>query len=104
MTGSSTVPAPDAAPGEAEGASAATGSTPASAWLAELAFATDAGDAAGRILMDRYERLERIDHKSARDVVTEADHQSEELIIAAIRERFPADAILAEESGSHAAR
>ena len=31
--------------------------------------------------MDRYERLERIDYKSARDVVTEADHLSEELII-----------------------
>jgi myo-inositol-1(or 4)-monophosphatase len=74
-----------------------------SAWAAELAFASDTAEAAGRILMDRYERLERIDHKSARDVVTEADHQSEELIIAAIRARFPADAILAEESGSHAA-
>lgn len=73
------------------------------AWAPELAFATDTALAAGRILMDRYERLERIDHKSARDVVTEADHQSEELIIAAIRDRFPADAILAEESGSHAA-
>ena len=35
--------------------------------------------------MDRYERLERIDYKSARDVVTEADHLSEELIIDAIR-------------------
>ena len=29
--------------------------------------------------MDRYERLERIDYKSARDVVTEADHLSEAL-------------------------
>ena len=53
--------------------------------------------------MDRYERLERIDHKSARDVVTEADHLSEALIIDAIRERHPTDAILAEESGEHRA-
>ncbi len=53
--------------------------------------------------MDRYERLERIDHKSARDVVTEADHLSEALIIDAIRERHPGDAILAEESGEHRA-
>ncbi|HUQ77570.1 MAG TPA: inositol monophosphatase family protein [Patescibacteria group bacterium] len=75
--------------------------TPTSAWAAELAFAADAALAAGRVLMDRYERLERIDHKSARDVVTEADHESEALIIAAIRTRFPADAILAEESGAH---
>ena len=53
--------------------------------------------------MDRYERLERIDYKSARDVVTEADHESEALILAAIRARFPTDAILAEETGEHQA-
>ncbi len=53
--------------------------------------------------MDRYERLEQIDYKSARDVVTEADHQSEALIVAAIKERFPGDAILAEETGEHRA-
>jgi myo-inositol-1(or 4)-monophosphatase len=53
--------------------------------------------------MDRYERLERNDHKSATDVVTEADHLSEQLVIDAIRRRFPDDAILAEESGAHAA-
>ena len=76
---------------------------PASAWAAELAFATDIVLEAGRVLMNRYERLEQIDHKSARDVVTEADHESEDLIIAAIRSRFPADAILAEESGAHPA-
>lgn len=75
----------------------------ASVWADELAFALDVADAAGRILMARYERLEKIDHKSARDVVTEADHESEELIIGAIRARFPDDAILAEESGEHRA-
>jgi myo-inositol-1(or 4)-monophosphatase len=76
---------------------------PPSAWSAELAFAIDTARLAGVVLMDRYERLERIDHKSARDVVTEADHLSEELVIRAIRARFPGDAILAEESGAHAA-
>ena len=74
---------------------------PRSAWADEVAFAVQTAAAAGAILMDRYERLERIDHKSARDVVTEADHLSEELVIAAIRSRFPEDAILAEESGTH---
>ena len=39
--------------------------------------------------MDRYERLERIDYKSARDVVTEADHLSEALILDAIRAALP---------------
>jgi myo-inositol-1(or 4)-monophosphatase len=70
---------------------------------AELAFAFDVAEQAGRILMDRYERLEQIDYKSARDVVTEADHESEALILAAIKARFPHDAILAEETGEHRA-
>jgi myo-inositol-1(or 4)-monophosphatase len=35
--------------------------------------------------------------------VTEVDHLSEDLILRAIRERFPGDGILAEESGAHRA-
>jgi myo-inositol-1(or 4)-monophosphatase len=103
-SGSAEAAAADAAAGppasEAEGSPARA----TSAWAAELAFAIDAAEAAGRILMDRYERLERVTYKSAKDVVTEADHLSEELVIRAIRERFPGDAILAEESGSHDGR
>jgi myo-inositol-1(or 4)-monophosphatase len=49
--------------------------------------------------MERYERLERIVHKSQFDVVTEVDMLSEQLIIGALRESFPGDAFLAEESG-----
>ena len=71
------------------------------AYSPELAFASEIADRAGRLLMERYERVERIDYKSARDVVTEVDHLSEELILEAIRSRFPGDAILAEESGEH---
>ncbi len=74
-----------------------------SAWAADLAFAIDIGARAGAVLMDRYERLERIHHKSAKDVVTEADTLSEKLILAAIREHSPGDGMLAEESGGHAA-
>jgi myo-inositol-1(or 4)-monophosphatase len=73
------------------------------AWAPEVAFATELARRAGAVLMDRYERVERIDYKSARDVVTEADHESEALIIEGIRARFPGDAILAEESGEHRA-
>jgi myo-inositol-1(or 4)-monophosphatase len=69
----------------------------------DLAFALALAARAGEVLMDRYERLEHIDYKSARDVVTEADHLSEELILDAIRDRHPGDAILAEESGEHRA-
>jgi myo-inositol-1(or 4)-monophosphatase len=74
-----------------------------SAWAAEVAFAARAARSAGAILMDRYERLEQIDYKSATDVVTEADHLSEAHVIEAIRGEYPGDAILAEESGTHAA-
>ena len=70
---------------------------------ADLAFSVAVAAEAGAILMDRYERLERIDYKSARDVVTEADHLSEALIIDAIRAAHPRDAILAEETGEHRA-
>jgi myo-inositol-1(or 4)-monophosphatase len=71
------------------------------AFTEELAFAEAIAVRAGEILMERYERVERVDYKSARDIVTEVDHLSEELIIAAIRARYPDDGILAEESGEH---
>jgi myo-inositol-1(or 4)-monophosphatase len=84
----------------ADGASSA--SSPAhDAFAPELRFAIAEAEKAGRLLMERYERLEHIDYKSARDVVTEADHLSEAQILGAIREAFPGDAILAEESGEH---
>jgi len=73
-----------------------------SRWANELAFATDVARQAGALLVDSYERLERIDYKSKRDVVTNADYASERLVIDAIKARFPDDAILAEESGEHA--
>lgn len=69
----------------------------------ELRFSLELARRAGAILMDRYERLEQIDYKSARDVVTEADHLSEGLIVEAIQARWPEDAILAEETGEHRA-
>ena len=71
-------------------------------WADELAFATDIARRAGAVLIDSYERLEQVDYKSKRDVVTNADYASERLVIDAIRERYPGDAILAEESGEHA--
>jgi myo-inositol-1(or 4)-monophosphatase len=70
----------------------------------ELAFGLDVAVRTGELQMARFERVERIDYKSARDVVTEVDHLSEGLILDAIRTTFPADAILAEESGGHQVR
>jgi myo-inositol-1(or 4)-monophosphatase len=75
--------------------------TPPTTTADDLAFTVGVARAAGRLLMERYERVERVDYKSARDIVTEVDHLSEELIIAAIRDRYPTDGILAEESGAH---
>jgi len=75
----------------------------ATTYADELAFGLDLARRAGAVLMDRYERLERIDYKSARDVVTEADHLSEAMIVEAIQARYARDAILAEETGEHRA-
>jgi len=77
------------------------GSPAASRLAADAAFAREIAERAGRLLFERYERVEEIDYKSARDVVTEVDHLSEALIMGAIRERYPTDGILAEESGVH---
>ncbi|MCA1588424.1 MAG: inositol monophosphatase [Chloroflexi bacterium] len=71
-------------------------------WTDELGFAIDLARRAGSVLMDSYERIERIDYKSKRDVVTNADYASERLVIDAVKARYPGDAILAEESGEHA--
>jgi myo-inositol-1(or 4)-monophosphatase len=71
---------------------------------ADAAFTRQLAERAGRLLFDHYERVETIDHKSARDVVTEVDHLSEALILDAICERYPTDGILAEESGAHHGR
>jgi myo-inositol-1(or 4)-monophosphatase len=52
-------------------------------------------------MLARFEKVEHIDYKSAKDVVTEVDRLSEELIIGAIRATYPGDGIIAEESGEH---
>ncbi len=68
----------------------------------DLAFAVDVARRAGELLTDGYGNVNRIDYKGKRDVVTDVDFRSEALVLEAIRRRFPADAILAEESGRHA--
>jgi myo-inositol-1(or 4)-monophosphatase len=86
--------------GATEAADARDATRSPSGWAAELEFIVATATAAGKVLMDLYERLETIRYKSPKDVVTEADHRAEALIISAIREQFPADAILSEEAGS----
>jgi myo-inositol-1(or 4)-monophosphatase len=69
---------------------------------ADLEFATELARRAGELLTERFEKVERVDYKSAKDVVTEVDHLSEALILDAIRAAHPRDGIIAEESGEHA--
>ena len=85
------------------GAASGAGAVPdvGSRFAADAAFARAIAERAGRLLFERYERVEEIDHKSAKDVVTEVDHLSEAMILGAIREAYPGDGILAEESGAH---
>jgi myo-inositol-1(or 4)-monophosphatase len=77
------------------------GSSTASEFADELAFAEEQARVAGQLLMASYERVLRIDRKSKRDVVTEVDYASERLVLNAIRRTYPRDAVLAEESGHH---
>ena len=58
--------------------------------------------AAGEILLHYFRRPDLlVEAKNVTDIVTEADRASEELLVAAIRDRFPDHGILAEESGHH---
>jgi myo-inositol-1(or 4)-monophosphatase len=80
-----------------------TATLPATDRGADLDFTIDLAQRAARLLTERFEKVERIDFKSAKDVVTEVDHLSEALIIEAIRAVHPGDGIVAEESGEHVA-
>ena len=76
------------------------GDTPA----ALLATAREAAVAGGRVLL-RYFRDEglEISRKAENDFVTQADHESEEAVVAVIRRRHPEHRILAEEGGQRVA-
>jgi myo-inositol-1(or 4)-monophosphatase len=62
-------------------------------------MAIDLAHRAGAIQMERYERLERVEAKGPRDVVTEVDHLCERLVMNGVHERYPNDRFLAEEIG-----
>lgn len=94
--------AEDADPTRSVVARVAPAVVPGQRFVVEATFAREVAVRAGELLMDRYERVERVDYKSARDVVTEVDHLSEALIVEAIRTAFPDDGLLAEESGTTA--
>ena len=62
-------------------------------------FVCDLARRAGELQLSRYGDPGRITEKAPKDIVTEVDLLSEELMVSAIRERYPEDAILSEEQG-----
>lgn len=54
---------------------------------------------AGKILLEGYGRAKKIEFKGDIDLVTEFDRRSDAFILAQLRQNFPGEAILSEESG-----
>lgn len=67
---------------------------------ARLMEAAKAALAAGAVLRDFFDRPFAVRNKGAIDLVTEADVAAEQVVLSALREAFPADGILAEESAN----
>ena len=67
-----------------------------------LNTAVDAARNAGDVIMRGFSQLERLDVqvKGHNEFVTRIDHAAEELIVDTIRQRYPAHAILGEETGA----
>ncbi|GAB4217141.1 MAG: inositol monophosphatase family protein [Synechococcales cyanobacterium] len=73
------------------------------AWEQRLDVATEAALAAGAILRRYQTQLFTIDEKRPGDLITDADRESEALILHLLERHFPQDAILTEESGTQGA-
>jgi myo-inositol-1(or 4)-monophosphatase len=70
------------------------------AQISELMDAcADASRRGGEVLRERFGQRRSIQYKGGIDLVTDADHASEAVLLAFLRGRFPGAAILAEESG-----
>jgi myo-inositol-1(or 4)-monophosphatase len=70
--------------------------------MTPIELATELAQQAGAVLMSRLGQPHEIREKSRRaDLVTEADHASEAIILERVRKEFPGATILAEESGTH---
>ena len=70
---------------------------------AMLDFAIDLARRAGVLLLSTFEGQRDVRLKSPFELVTDADHASEALVVSAIRRQYPDHAIVAEESGGVAA-
>lgn len=59
--------------------------------------AWDAASAAGKLILDNWQRPKQIDYKGAIDLVTSVDRDSERIIVDLLQRNFPDHGILAEE-------
>ncbi|HDZ24312.1 MAG TPA: inositol monophosphatase [Desulfobacteraceae bacterium] len=66
----------------------------------ELRVASEAARKAGSILKARFGSAQHIRKKGAINLVTDSDLQAEKAILQAIRNHFPSDQVIAEESGT----
>jgi myo-inositol-1(or 4)-monophosphatase len=62
-------------------------------------FVCDLARRAGELQLSRYEDPGKVREKAPKDIVTEVDLLCEDLMVSAIRDRYPEDAILSEEQG-----
>lgn len=70
-----------------------------------LTIATEAAKKASNVLLHHFGKLEQIEEKSAAgDLVTEADKNAEEVILAYLKKKCPTHTILSEETGWHTAK
>jgi myo-inositol-1(or 4)-monophosphatase len=60
-----------------------------------------AATAAGRLLRERMDSIQEVRHKSAVDIVTDVDIQSEQLVRSMLQSAFPTHTIVGEEGGAH---
>jgi myo-inositol-1(or 4)-monophosphatase len=67
----------------------------------ELSVARQVALEAGALLKNFLGRITRITHKSETDLVTEADLESEKLILESLGRHFPEDIFITEETGQH---
>ena len=65
-----------------------------------LAFACALAQRAGALLRQGFGHVQEVGHKGAIDLITQCDLDSEKLIMAAVAEAYPEDAMLAEEQGT----
>ena len=71
---------------------------PTRMFKSEISSAVELARGAGRILMEIYARDFAVAYKGKNDPVTEADQLANAYIVAGLRERFPDDGIVAEET------